>query len=53
MQYRPNEIFVGDDNKNDDIVYIVDKRKYEQAVSECKKLRTFIKAVIRRNTTLL
>ena len=38
MQDRPNENFVGDDKNKDEIVEIVDKWKYEQAVSECKKL---------------
>ena len=32
---------------------IVDKRKYEQSVSECNKLRTFIKIVVGRNITVL
>ena len=34
-----------DDNKEDEIVEIVGKRKYEQAVSECNKLQTFIEKV--------
>ena len=39
----PNENFVDDDNKKDEIVEIVDKRKYEQAVSKCKKLKLSLK----------
>ena len=32
---------------------IVEKQKYEKAVSESKKLRTFIKSVVGRNINLL
>ena len=42
-QDRHNENYVDDDNKKDLIFGVVDKQKYEQAVSECKKLQTFIK----------
>ena len=49
----PNENFVDDDNKKDEIVEIVDKRKYEQAVSKCKKLKTFIKTVVGSNIEVL
>ena len=38
MQDRPNENFVVDDKNKDEIAEIVDKWKYEQSVSECKKL---------------
>ena len=31
----------------------VDKRYYEKAVSECKKLRTFIKSLVEINITVL
>ena len=48
-----NEMFVYDDNRKDEMVEIFDKRKFEQAVSECKKLRTFIKIVIGRNIKVL
>ena len=36
MQDRNNEIFVDDDNNKDKLVEIFDKRKYQQAISECK-----------------
>ena len=42
-----------DNNNKDKIVEIVDKRKYDRAVSECKNLRCFIKTVVRRNTKVL
>ena len=51
MRDKPNENFVGDNNKKDGIVNIFYKRKYEKAVSECKKLRTFIKTVVGRIIT--
>ena len=53
MQYRPNKYFVDGDNRKGGIVEIVNKRKCEQAVSKCKKLQTFIKAVVERNITVL
>ena len=53
MQDRPNENFVDDYKNKDEIVEIVDKRKYEHAVSECDKLITFVKRVGRSNITVL
>ena len=53
MQDRHNEHFVDDDNKKDKIVEIVDKQKYKEVVSECNKLRTFIKTVVGRNIIVL
>ena len=53
MQDRLNNCFVGDDNKKDEIVEIVDKRKYEQDVSEYNKLQTFFKTVVVRNIKVL
>ena len=53
MKDRPLETFVDDDNKMNENFEIVDKRKYEKTVSECKKLRTFIKTVVGRNITVL
>ena len=53
MQDRPNEIFVDDDNRKYEIVEIVDKRKCEQGVSECKKCQTLIKTVLGRNIAVI
>ena len=44
---------LGDDNRKDEIVDIVDKWKYEQAVRECKKWQCFIFKVVGRNITVL
>ena len=49
MQDRHNESFVDDDNKKYEIFKNVNKRKYEQAVSECKKFKTFIKTLVYSN----
>ena len=53
FQYRPLEHFAGDDNKIDEKIEIVGKRKYEQAVSTSNKLRIFVKTVVGRNITVL
>ena len=53
LKDRLLEIFVGDDNEMDDNFDIVGKQKHEQAVSECKKLRTFSKTVVGRNIKAL
>ena len=50
MQDIPSDSYVDDYNEKYDIPDIVDKRKYEQAVSKFKKLKTFIKAVVGRNS---
>ena len=42
-----------DDNRKGEIVKIVDKSKYEQAFSECKKVRTFIKTLVGSNIIVL
>ena len=47
------ENFVDDDNKMNEKVDIFKKRKYEQVVSECNKLRTFFKKMAKRNITFL
>ena len=52
MQDRPNGIFVDDDKKKDEMVDTVDKQRYKQTFSGCKKLRTFIKPVVRRKIKL-
>ena len=53
MQDIPNNNFVDDDNKNDEIVHIFDRRKYEQAARECKKLWNSIKTVVGKNIKVL
>ena len=42
-----------DDINMDENFYKNDKSKYEQAVSECKKFRTFVKIVIGSNIKVL
>ena len=42
-----------DDNKRDEMVEIFDKLEYEQAVSECNKLKTFIRTLVGSNITVL
>ena len=49
LQGIPLENNVDDDNKLNEMFDIVDKRKYKQSDSECKKFRTFIKTVVSRN----
>ena len=53
LKLIPQETSVGDDNKMDEKVNIVDKQKYEQAVSEYNILCTFIKTLVGRNITVL
>ena len=52
LQDRPQENFVDDDNNMDKNVEKIEKREYEQAVSECKKLFTFIQRMVGRNITV-
>ena len=44
---------MNDDKKMNKLFEIVDKWKYEQAFSECRKLRTIIKPMLGRNFTVL
>ena len=50
LQDRPQENFVDDDNNMDKNVEKIEKREYEQAVSECKKFFTFIKGMVGHTT---
>ena len=52
LKVIPQENSMGDDNKMDEKVNIVDKQKYEQDFSEFKKFCTFIKIAIGRNITV-
>ena len=52
LQGIPLENNVDDDNRMNEMFDIVDKRKYKQSDSECKKFRTFIKTVVSRNITV-
>ena len=53
LQDRNLENVVDDDNKMNEKVEIIDKQKYKQSVSECNKLRTFIKTLVVRNIIVL
>ena len=53
LKVIPQENSMGDDNKMDEKVDIVDKQKYEQAVSEYNIFCTFIKTLVGRNITVL
>ena len=52
MQDSHNKKGVDDDNKKDKIFDIVEKRKYEQSISECKSLKFLILTVVGRNITI-
>ena len=53
MKDISNDSFVDDDTNKCEIVKLVDKIKYEQAVSECHKLKTLIKILIVRTIKVL
>ena len=53
FQYRPLEMFVEDDHRMNENIEKMDKHKCEQSVSECKKLRNFIKIAFEREIKIL